>query len=168
MPRTLITALALGFTCLTAYAAPPARTNVVMAGVTTDQVKNAYATWCIVNGLDVAEAESNRVVCTKPVQGGRGFLIQALSGNGSAPVVRLEFSFGQSGADVVATAKQQLETQRADGVMHREDFKQADVIAGTQEILDEVAASLAPTAAAPPTASDTSGAVPPEHVANED
>lgn len=144
MTRTLVTALALSFIGFGAHAAPPTRTNVVMAAVTTDQVKNAYATWCITNGMDVAEAESNRVACTKPIQGGRGFLIQALSGNGSAPMVRLEFSFGQTGANVVAAAKQQLETQRADGVVHREDFKQADVIAGTQEILDEVAASLAP------------------------
>lgn len=166
MPRTLITALALAFLGLTAHAAPPARTNVVMAGVTTDQVKNAYATWCIVNGLDVAEAESNRVACTKAVGGGRGFLIQAFSGNGSAPLVRLEFSFGQSGANVVGTAKQQLETQRADGAVHREDFKQADVIAGTQGILDEVAASLVtPPAPSPPTSDPE--AAPPEEAAHE-
>lgn len=159
MVRAIVTGvIAFSFASSAAYAAPPTRTNVVMAEVTTDQVKNAYATWCITNGMDVAEAESNRVACTKPVQGGRGFLIQALSGNGSAPMVRLEFSFGQSGANVVATAKQQLETQRADGVVHREDFKQAEVVAGTQEILDEVAASLA--AAATPSSTVSSSSVP--------
>ena len=163
MVRAIVTGvLALSFTSSAAYAAPPARTNVVMAAVTTDQVKNAYTTWCIVNGLDVAEAESNRVACTKPVQGGRGFLIQALSGNGSVPLARLEFSFGQSGANVVATAKQQLETQRADGVVHREDFKQAEVIAGTQEILDEVAASLAVAATPSPKVSGSSVPLPSE------
>jgi hypothetical protein len=134
--------LALALTSLSAFADPPTRASVVMPEVTTEEAKNAYTTWCITHEMDIVEAESNRVVCNKEVKGGRGFLVQMLSGAGAAPQVRLEISFGQSGKDVVATAKQLLETQSDAGVVHREDFTAAETIAGTQSVLDEVAASL--------------------------
>jgi hypothetical protein len=127
-----------------AKAAPPARPTVTMTGVTLEQAKNGFTAWCLTHEMDIAEAESNRVVCTKPVQGGRGFLVQMLNGAGAAPLVRLEISFAFTGDAVIATAKQQLETTSNYGVVNREEFKQADVIAGTQSVLDEVAVSLQP------------------------
>lgn len=138
-------------------AAQTARPTVTIPNVTLDQVKNGFSAWCLTNAMDIAEAESNRVVCTKPIEGGRGAMIQMLRGDTATPLVRLEISYASTGSAVIATGKQQLETQRRDGVVERTDFKQKEVIAGTQSLLDEVAASLAP---ATPTPAPTSAAAP--------
>lgn len=139
---------------LSAGALAQSRPMATMPNVSMEQAKNGFTAWCLTNGMDIAEAESNRVVCTKPIEGGRGAMIQMMRGDTATPLIRLEISYASTGAAVIATAKQQLETQRGDGVVERVDFKQKTVIAGTQAILDEVAASLAtpaPTAPVAPT-----------------
>lgn len=140
----------------TPLAAQSTRPMVTIPNVTQDQVKNAFSAWCLTHEMDIAEAESNRVVCTKPIEGGRGAMIQMLRGDTAAPLIRLEISYASTGSAVIATGKQQLETQRRDGVVERTDFKQKDVIAGTQGILDDVAASLAPA----PTPTETPAPAP--------
>ena len=149
--------LALSATAL----AQNARPMVTIPNVSLDQVKNGLTAWCLTNAMDIAEAESNRVVCTKPIKGGRGAFISMLNGGTNAPQIRLEASFASTGTAVIVTAKQQLETQRNDGVVERTDFTQKEVIAGTQSILDQVAAELTPTTAPPPaTLPDTSATEP--------
>lgn len=138
--------------CVSSAALAQSRPTVTMPNVSMEQAKNGFTAWCLTNGMDIAEAESNRVVCTKPVEGGRGTMIQMLRGDTATPLIRLEISYASTGAAVIATAKQQLETQRGDGVVERVDFKQKTVIAGTQAILDEVAASLATPAPTAPLA----------------
>lgn len=129
---------------LSAAVSAQSRPTVTMPNVSPEQAKNGFTAWCLTNGMDIAEAESNRVVCTKPIAGGRGTMIQMLGGSMATPLIRLEISYASTGSAVIATAKQQLETQHGDGVVERTDFKQKNVIAGTQAILDEVAVSLAP------------------------
>lgn len=143
--RLAIALLALS----TATLAQNPRPTVTIPDVSLDQVKNGLTAWCLTNAMDIAEAESNRVVCTKPIKGGRGTFISMLNGGMAPPLIRMEASFASTGSAVIVTAKQQVETQRNDGVVERTDFTQKEVIAGTQSILDEVAAGLTPTAPTP-------------------
>ncbi|KAF1708651.1 hypothetical protein [Pseudoxanthomonas sacheonensis] len=146
--QKLLIALVMILAAGAATAAQPARPTVTIHGATLDQVKNGFTAWCLTHDMDIVEAESNRVVCTKPVPGGRGFLVRMLNGAGAAPLVQLEISFASTGEAVIATAKQRLETTSDTGVVSREEFKQPEVIAGTQSVLDEVAGTLKPPASA--------------------
>lgn len=153
-------AIALLLACSATALAQNARPTVTIPNVSLDQVKNGLTAWCLTNAMDIAEAESNRVVCTKPIKGGRGAFISMLNGGTTPPQIRLEASFASTGTAVIVTAKQQLETQRNDGVVERTDFTQKEVIAGTQSILDEVAAGLTPAAPAPATTPETPASAP--------
>jgi len=82
-----------------------------------DEVRNILIGGCISKGIPVLETNSNSIVCSKELEGGRAMIAQMAIGNShsTTPRAKVRFMFYQMGADVRVTSTQWLETQMAFG-----------------------------------------------------
>lgn len=86
--------------------------------------RDVVANWCVGRGYDIRAADDFRIVCAKPVQGGKGFAINATFGgpgsSGPFAVVTFTMLGAKGGTRVIASTM--VEIQRANGRIEQLDM----------------------------------------------
>lgn len=109
---------------------------------TLDDVRNKLIQSCAQRGRQVREASTNKVVCSKRMEGGGAIAAQLALGNAysTTPESVAQFTFYQVGANVNVVGSLWAETQMAFGQMQRGDLNSPAQINTLQQALFDLGA----------------------------
>lgn len=109
---------------------------------TLDDVRNKLILTCVQRGRQIREASTNKVVCSKQLEGGSAIAAQLALGNSysTTPDSVAQFTLYQIGNNVNVAASLWAETQMAFGQMQRGDLKSNSHVNSLQQVLFDLGA----------------------------
>lgn len=109
--------------------------------VAINDVKNRLVLGCNRAGMSIREASSNKVVCSKTMEGMGAIMTQVAIGNqySTTPDEIMVFQLAQIDSDTHVGVRNYRETQMAFGQMSRVELKNNKTTNAMQELLDKVA-----------------------------
>ncbi|MFU8924915.1 hypothetical protein [Acinetobacter puyangensis] len=110
-------------------------------GVSLEDARNRLVLGCNRTGLNIRETSSNKVVCSKTMEGMSAVFTQAAIGNkySTTPEELLVFQLAKIDNNVHVSARNYTETQMALGQINRVEIKNNKSINNMQILLDNVA-----------------------------
>ncbi len=112
----------------------------VFEGAQLDDIKNRFVFACNQKGYEIKEASSNKVVCSKTMEGMGAVFTQAALGNqySTTPEELLVFQLARMNNDVHVTVRNYRETQMAFGQMSRAEIKNNKTTNFMQQSMDRI------------------------------
>lgn len=109
---------------------------------TLDDVRNKLIQSCAEKGRQIREASTNKVVCSKRMEGGGAVAVQLALGNSysTTPESVAQFTFYQVGTNVNVVGSLWAETQMAFGQMQRGDLNSPAQVNTLQQALFDLGA----------------------------
>ncbi|RXS99013.1 hypothetical protein [Acinetobacter junii] len=112
----------------------------VFEGAQLDDIKNRFVFACNQKGYEIKEASSNKVVCSKTLEGMNAVFTQALIGNqySTTPEELLVFQLARMDNNVQVSVRNYRETQMAFGQMSRVEIKNNKTTNLMQQSMDRI------------------------------